>query len=117
MKRFWLSLALCLFCVNSLGAVLYAGAPALDDGGGFISLSPFVDCVFWGVLIAVFGAAALFCFLRHRPGPLRVPGRWSSPPPGWPPWPGCRRPSCSWASAGCWIRTAPFTCPSGGMWG
>lgn len=73
MKRFWLSLALCLFCVNSLGAVLYAGAPALDDGGGFISLSPFVDCVFWGVLIAVFGAAALFCFLRHRPGPLRVP--------------------------------------------
>lgn len=64
MKRaFWISTVLFFFCANSLAAVLYAGVCPLDDGGGFISLSPLVDCAFWGflifvcvVLMAVFGS-------------------------------------------------------------
>lgn len=73
MKRFWLFLTLCLVCVNSLAAALYAGAPQLDDGGGFITLSPFVDCLFWGVLIVVFAVASLFCFFKYRPKLPAVP--------------------------------------------
>lgn len=82
MKRFWLFWTLCLVCVNSLAAALYAGAPTLDDGSGFITLSPFVDCLFWGVLIAAFAAASLVCFFKCRPrlpaipGPLSFPAAW-----------------------------------------
>ena len=73
MKRFWLFLTLCLFCVNSLCAVLYGGAESLDDGSGFISFSPLIDMVFWGILITVFAAAALLCWRRYRPGLPRIP--------------------------------------------
>lgn len=73
MKRFWLFLTLCLFCVNSLCAALYGGAETLDDGGGFISFSPLIDMVFWGILIIASAAAALFCWRRYRPGLPKIP--------------------------------------------
>lgn len=66
-RAFWISTVLFFFCANSLAAVLYAGVRALDGGGGFFTLSPFIDCVFWGflilvcaVLMAVFGSRAKF---------------------------------------------------------
>lgn len=67
MKRaFWISTVLFFFCANSLAAVLYAGVCPLDDGGGFISLSPFADCVFWGFLI--FACAVLMAVFGSRAG-------------------------------------------------
>ena len=36
MKALWISGIICLASINSLAAVLYAGVPALDSGGGYI---------------------------------------------------------------------------------
>lgn len=75
MKRaFWISAMVFFLCVNSLAAVLYAGVRPLDGGGGFISLSPLIDCVFWGVPIAV--SALLTCFFgwKARPRLPAIPG-------------------------------------------
>jgi len=79
MKRFWTFLTLYFLCANSLGAVLYTGVPAFDDGGGFISLSPFVDAVFWGILIVLFGLAAAYCWWRYRPSVPKIPGAFAFP--------------------------------------
>lgn len=70
---FWGALLLCLVSVNSLCAVLYVEIGALDDGGGFISLSPLLDCVFWGILIALFALAAFFTRTGARKYPIPIP--------------------------------------------
>lgn len=67
-KRFWLCAVLCLFCLNSMAASLYAGVPCLDDGGGFISFTPWIDSIVWGGLALVFAIPALYFWWRDRPG-------------------------------------------------
>lgn len=63
---FWCSLLLALFCINSIGAVLYAGVPMMDDGTGFISLSPLADRMVWGgVLILCLPGILVPLFLRR----------------------------------------------------
>lgn len=73
MKQFWLSLAICFVCINSMAAVLYAGAPGLDSGGHFISFSPLIDCVLWGILLFLFGISAFVNRKRRKPGQLVIP--------------------------------------------
>lgn len=73
MKRFWLSIAMCFVCINSMAAVLYAGAPGLDSGGGFISFSPLIDCVLWGILLLLFGISAFVYRKRRKTGQLGIP--------------------------------------------
>ena len=71
-KIFWGSVALAFLCINTLSAVLYANVTPLDTGG-FISLSPLIDCIVWGFGIAVCCLAA-FLTRRHRlDRPLKVP--------------------------------------------
>ena len=79
MKRAWLSLTACLFCVCSLGAVLYGGAAGLDSGGGFISFSPGLDILFWGFFIVVLALASIAFFAFCRPGLPRIPVRLQVP--------------------------------------
>lgn len=74
MKRFWASMLVFFVSVNTLAAVLYAGVEPLDDGSGFISLSPFVDCVFWGAFILMSGIVALICWRKYRPSIPTIPG-------------------------------------------
>ena len=66
-KRFWFFCAGFFFCVNTLAGVLCAGLPALDDGGGFITLSPLADLILWGPLGLFCGVMALFYWRRQRP--------------------------------------------------
>lgn len=73
-RAFWISAVLFFVCVNSLAAVLYAGVCPLDGGGGFISLSPLADCVFWGFLIAVCAVLTVVCGRKAKPGALAIPG-------------------------------------------
>ena len=73
MKSFWVSVTVCFLSVNTLAAVLYAGVEALDGGGGFISLSPLIDCVFWGAIILIFGIVALVCWRMFRPTMPTIP--------------------------------------------
>lgn len=80
MKRYRLSAAifLCslgtaLFCINSIGAVLYAGVPMMDDGTGFISLSPLADCVVWGALLILTLPGILVPLVLRRVGLPRIP--------------------------------------------
>ena len=77
-KAFWTLTVLALLAVNTLAAVLYAGVPALDPGTGFISLSPFVDIVWWGGVILLTGVPALALGFRRRPALPRFP-RWIAP--------------------------------------
>lgn len=72
-RAFWAAAAVCLVCLNSIAATLWAGVPALDNGGGFINLSPSIDCVLWGVPAAVAGVLAVVFFFKKRPGRPRVP--------------------------------------------
>lgn len=74
MRRFWVSTLIFFLSVNTLTAVLYAGVEALDDGSGFISLSPFVDCIFWGAIILVSGIVALMYWKKFKPSILIIPG-------------------------------------------
>ena len=74
MNGFWASMLVFFASVNSLSAVLYAGVKAFDDGSGFISLSPFVDCLFWGSVILVSGIVALACWRICRPSIPVIPG-------------------------------------------
>lgn len=67
------SLLLCLLSVNSLCAVLYVEIGALDDGGGFFSLSPLIDCIVWGVLIALSVLAAFLTRKSAKEHPLHIP--------------------------------------------
>ena len=71
MKRFWAAVLIFFASVNSLAAVLYAGVESLDDGGGFISFSPLIDCVFWGAIILISGVLALVCWKKFKPGSFR----------------------------------------------
>ena len=73
MNGFWASMLVFFASVNTLSAVLYAGVKALDDGGGFISFSPFVDCLLWGAIILVSGIVALVCWRTSRPSFPTVP--------------------------------------------
>lgn len=71
-KIFWGSVALAFLCINTLSAVLYANVTPLDTGG-FISLSPLIDCIVWGFGIAACCLAA-FLTRRHRlDRPLKIP--------------------------------------------
>lgn len=74
MKSFWVSISIFFLSVNTLAAVLYAGVEPLDDGSGFISLSPLVDCVFWGFFILLSGAVALVCWRMSKPTVPMIPG-------------------------------------------
>lgn len=74
MKRFWLFFLIFLGSVNTLAAVLYAGVEPLDDGSGFLSLSPLIDCILWGTVIALSGIAAVLCWRRFRPTFPILPG-------------------------------------------
>ena len=74
MKGFWASILVFFISVNTLAAVLYAGVEAMDDGSGFISFSPFVDCIFWGAIILISGIVALICWRKFRPSIPRIPG-------------------------------------------
>lgn len=73
MKRSWISLAVCLFCLSNIGAVLYAGAEGMDSGGGWISFSPGLDVLFWGTLAALSGVLSAIFFAVCRPGIPKVP--------------------------------------------
>ncbi len=73
MKRSWISLAVCLFCLSNIGAVLYAGAEGIDGGGGWISFSPGVDVLFWGTLAVLSGGLSAIFFAVCRPGIPNVP--------------------------------------------
>ena len=74
MKSFWTSILIFFLSVNSLAAVLYAGVEALDDGSGFISFSPLVDCIFWGFFILISGIVALACWRIFSPSIPTIPG-------------------------------------------
>lgn len=74
MNGFWASMLVFFASVNSLSAVLYAGVRAFDDGSGFISLSPFVDCLFWGAVILISGIVTLVCWRICRPSIPTIPG-------------------------------------------
>lgn len=63
---FWVSAVIFSFCAISMAGVLYAETPGMSSGG-FISLSPYVDCVIWGIPMAISGLVALFCGLRGKP--------------------------------------------------
>ena len=74
MKTMFLCGLIFFFSCNSMAAVLYAGVPALDDGGGFISLSPLVDCIFWGAIAAVSGIIMLVQLVRYwKRGRIALP--------------------------------------------
>ncbi len=74
MKGLWIAALIFFMAINSLAAVLYAGVPSLDGGEGFISLSPLIDCVFWGCVIVVSGIMAVIAFWRaRRSDRLRLP--------------------------------------------
>lgn len=70
---FWGSVLIGLICVNTLAAVLYANVTPLDTGGGFISLSPLIDCVLWGFIITVCAAAAFLTRRRRFDKPIKIP--------------------------------------------
>lgn len=74
MKRFWVSTIIFFLSVNTLAAVLYAGVEALDDGSGFISFSPWIDCVFWGAVILISGIVSIVCWRKYRPSIPAIPG-------------------------------------------
>ena len=79
LKNFWASISAFFISVNTLAAVLYAGVRALDDGGGFITFSPFIDCMLWGTIILISGVTALVCWRKSKPtmpilnGAIRFP--------------------------------------------
>lgn len=71
---FWCSALLALVCVNSIGAVLYAGVPMMDDGSGFISLSPLADCIVWGGVLILCLPGILVPLVLRRVEMPRIPG-------------------------------------------
>lgn len=74
MKRVWLFFLIFLGSINTLAAVLYAGVRPLDDGSGFISLSPLMDCILWGTVIVLSGIAAFLCCRAFHPSFPTIPG-------------------------------------------
>ena len=73
MNAIWAFGIVFLVSVNSLAAVLYAGVPAIDDGGGFITLSPLVDCILGGGIIVVSGIVTLVLLRRYWAAGKRCP--------------------------------------------
>lgn len=69
---FWVALVLVCFCMISMAAVLYAGTPEMSSGG-FISLSPWIDCAVWGVLMAISGIVMLICRKGAKGDMQRIP--------------------------------------------
>lgn len=69
---FWISAVIFSFCTISMAGVLYAGTPGMDRGG-FISFSPYIDCVIWGIPMAISGLVALICGIRGKPTLQGVP--------------------------------------------
>lgn len=70
---FWCAALLALICVNSIGAVLYAGVPMMDDGTGFISLSPLADCIVWGAVLILCLPGIVAPLLLRRVRLPRIP--------------------------------------------
>ncbi len=73
-RIFWISAVWFVLCINSMGAVLFAGAPTLDDGTGFIMFSPGLDCA---VLLALALPALVgmaIPLIRRRVSLPRIPG-------------------------------------------
>ena len=66
---FWSAFAVFALCMVSMAAVLYAGTPEMS-GGGFISLSPWIDCAIWGALMAIC-AIVMLIFRKGAPVDLR----------------------------------------------
>lgn len=65
------------FCMVSMAAVLYAGTPEMS-GGGFISLSPWVDCIIWAIPMVIGWCVMVFCAAVDRQT-LSVPQQWRFP--------------------------------------
>lgn len=77
-RAFWVFLLLFFVGAYNLAAVLWAGVPAMDDGTGFISVSPFIDCVVWGVWMAGFLIPTIIYARKRRP-------HWPELSPFWQP--------------------------------
>ena len=73
-RLFRISAVWLVLCINSMGAVLFAGAPTLDDGTGFISFSPGLDCAVLLVLALPAVVGMLIPLLRRRVSLPRIPG-------------------------------------------
>lgn len=75
MKRskmiFWTAFGVFAVCMTLMAAVLYAETPEMS-GGGFISLSPWIDVAVWGAVMVVAGIVMLCCGLRKHLA-IRVP--------------------------------------------
>lgn len=77
-RAFWVFLVLCLVGAYNLAAAMWAGVPTLDNGGGFISLSPWIDCVVWGGWMAGFLIPTIRYARKRRPA-------WPELSPVWQP--------------------------------
>ena len=73
-RLFRISAVWLVLCINSMGAVLFAGAPTLDDGTGFISFSPGLDCAVLLVLALPAVVGMLIPLLRRRVSLPHIPG-------------------------------------------
>lgn len=72
MYGFLISMTAFFLGVNNIGAVLYAEVPALDTGGGFISLSPAVDVGFSLFVMLIAALCAALFWKRFRATGLRL---------------------------------------------
>lgn len=78
-RMFWWAAGLFALCLNSLCAVLYTGVPLLDDGSGFISLSPLIDCILLGTILVLLLPFLLIPLCQRRivlpqlPNAIRYP--------------------------------------------
>ncbi len=77
-RAFWVFLILFFVGAYNLASAMWAGVPTLDNGGGFISFSPWIDCVVWGVWMAGFLVPTILYARKSRP-------HWPELPPFWQP--------------------------------
>lgn len=77
-RAFWVFLILFFVGAYNLAAAMWGGVPTLDDGGGFISLSPWIDCAVWGVWMAGFLVPTILYARKRRP-------HWPELSPFWKP--------------------------------
>ncbi|MBM6938922.1 hypothetical protein H7U37_10360 [Pseudoflavonifractor phocaeensis] len=77
-RAFWVFLILFFVGAYNLVSAMWAGVPTLDNGGGFISLSPWIDCVVWGGWMAGFLVPTILYARKSRP-------HWPELSPVWQP--------------------------------